>query len=496
MADDTPNPTPDAASDRPADSHAPDGWELACVGIMRSEFGRTPSRALDKAMMQLSAEQAWLEARAETVRVTWWSRWQGAFMGVPIFKVAIGLTAVAILAGMWWVLAPGGHQASQIEVAASGCKISDALNAHWTGSAAQLKVGDILPATPIHLESGVVELAFGSGARAAIEGPADVTIMRRNGIELRKGKLSADVPHQAIGFTVQTPNAAVVDLGTRFGIDAKARDSSEVDVFEGKVHVAQGRGATVPDNGWNLTRNMAMVLDNRGGVTTAAAPETSFPQPGRSVLIRPANCGFDSLTTMRLGGFPATLGYWSGPAYILTAAVGDVKPVQGGGMLRFLAPPRQNGNAVDSVVWQVIDLHPAKDFVAANGIVDLKAWVQFNRTRGDSHSASKFIISIAAFRGQPTEAAAMWANRDQMALAFGEKELISDNNPRTWEKVEAVTQLSTDADFAVLEIRAVAPKDTPANINPFPGHYADLIDAKVCVPLRPSALNGGERAVP
>jgi hypothetical protein len=489
MADETPNLPPDPGSETPADSPAPDGWELACVGILRSEFGRAGSRALDKAMMQLSAEQAWLETRAETVRASWWRRWQGVFAEVPIFKVAMGLAAIAVVAAVWWVWAPSGHQPSQIEVAASGCKISDALNAHWTGSAAQLKVGDLLPATPIHLESGVVDLAFASGAHAAIEGPADVTIMNRNSIELRKGKLSADVPRQAIGFTVQTPNAAVRDLGTRFGIDAKAKDSSEVDVFEGKVHVAQGRDATAPDNGWNLTRNMAMVLDNRGGVTTEAAPETSFPQPGRSVLIRPANCGFDSLTTMRIGGFPATLGYWSGPAYRLTAAVGDVKPAQGGGMLRFLAPPRQNGNAVDSTVWQVIDLHPAKDFIAANGIVDLKAWVQFNRVRGDSHSASKFIISIAAFRGQPTEAAAMWANRDQTALAFGEKELISDDNPRTWEKVEAATQLSTDADFAVLEIRAVAPKNTPANINPFPGHYADLIDAKVCVPLRPSALN-------
>jgi hypothetical protein len=490
MADDTPNPTPDPASERPAESPAPDGWELACVGIMRSEFGRARSRALDKAMMQLSAEQAWLEAQAETGRVSWWRRWQGAFAEVPIFKVAIGLATIAMVAAGWWVLAPGGHQPSVIEVTASGCKINDAVNAHWTGNAAQLRVGDLLPATPIHLESGVVELAFASGAHVAIEGPADVAVTQRNGIELRKGKLSAEVPHQAIGFTVQTPNAAVMDLGTRFGIDAKAKDSSEVDVFEGKVHVAQGHDATGPDNGWNLTRNMAMVLDNRGGVTTAAAPETAFPQTGRSVLIRPANCGFDSLTTMKIGGFPDTLGFWSGPAYTLTAAAGEVRPAQGGGMLRFLTPPRQNGNAVDSVVWQVIDLHPAKDFIDANGIVDLKAWGQFNRMRGDSHSANRFIISIAAFRGQPTEAGAMWANRAQTALAMGEKELVVDNDPRTWEKVEAVTHLSTDADFAVLEIRAVAPKDTPANVNPFPGHYADLIEAKVCVPLRPSALNG------
>ena len=486
MADQIPDSTPDT----PEQSHAPDGWELACMGILRSEFGRHRSRALDKAMRQLSAEEAWIEDRAAR-RVSWWNRMQGAFAGVPIYKVAFGLAVIAILAAVSWVFLPGEHQANIIQVTASGCKIGDAVDARWSGSAAQLKVGDYLPATTLHLQSGVVELAFISGARAAIEGPAEIKVTRRNGIELRQGKLSADVPHQAIGFTVETPNAAVTDLGTRFGIDAKAKDSSEVNVFEGKVHVTQGRDAKAPDNEWSLTRNMAMILDSRGGVTAAAAPESSFPQTSRSFLIRPANCGFDSLNVMKIGGFPATLGFWSGPAYTLTGVVDEVRPVQGGGMLRFLAPPRQNGNAVDSVVWQVIDLHPARDFIVANGVVDLKAWVQFNRVAGDSHAATKFVISIAAFRGQPADAAAMWATRNQTALAVGEKELISDNDPKTWEKVEAVTQLSAEADFAVLEIRAVAPKDAPANSNPFPGHYADLIDAKVCLPLRPSTLNSG-----
>ena len=482
MADRPPDPTPETPEQPP---HAPDGWELACMGILRSEFGRHRSKALDKAMMQLSAEEAWIEDRAEAARTSWWRRAQERFVGLSIIHVGLGLAVLTLVGMVAWEFIPGAHQAIQIETTASGCKLGDSLEARWSGNP-QLKVGEYLPATTLHLQSGVVELAFISGAKAAIEGPAEIKVTQRNGIELRQGKLSAEVPHQAIGFTVQTPNATVTDLGTRFGINAKAKDSSEVDVFEGKVHVMEGHNTNAADNEWSLTRNMAMVLDSRGGVTAAAAPETAFPQPGRSVLIRPANCGFDSLGTMKIGGFPATLGFWSGPAYTLTGPVDNMRPVQGGGMLRFLTPPRQNGSAVDSVVWQVIDLHSAKDFIAANGVVDLKAWVQFNRVAGDSHTATKFTISIAAFRGEPTDAAAMWATRAQTALAVGEKELISDNDPKTWEKVEAVTHLSTEADFAVLEIRAIAPKDTPANINPFPGHFADLIDAKVCVPLRSS----------
>jgi hypothetical protein len=58
--------------------------------------------------------------------------------------------------------------------------------------------------------------------------------------------------------------------------------------------------------------------------------------------------------------------------------------------------------------------------------------------------------------------------------------------------VEAATQISNAADFAVLEIRAIAPKDTPPGVNPFPGHFADMIDAKVCLSLRPSHLVAGK----
>jgi type IV secretory pathway VirB2 component (pilin) len=484
MADATPTPnTPNT----PEPPRAPDGWALACMGILRSEFGRRRTDALDKAMMQLSAEQAWAEDRAEVAQVSGWRRWLEAILGLPIGRVAFGLAMIAVIAGAVWVFYPAGHQPGLIDLATAGCKITDSLEAHWSGAAAQLRTGEILPAGQLRLDSGVVELAFASGARAAVEGPAELNVIDRNTVELRLGKISAEVPRNAVGFTVKAPNATVVDLGTRFGVDAKAKDASEVDVFEGKVRVMQGRDTNAPDNDWNLTKNMAMVLDRRGGATAAAPPESAFPQPSRVVAVHPVNGGFDVVSLAKLGGFPADEGFWTGPAFELTGPAGGVRPAQGGGMLQFFSPPRQDATPVDSVVWQVVDMRGApQDFITANGTVDLKAWVQFNRVAGDAHSASKFRISIAAFRGPPGDAAALWAKRNETALAYGEKEIITDNNPRTWEKVEAATKISAMADFAVIEVRAIAPKDTPPGIDPFPGHFADLIDAKVCLPLQPS----------
>lgn len=485
MDDTTPEqPTPDSPQ-----SQAPDGWELACVGIMRGKFGRRRSQALKKAMMQLSAEQAWVESRAEAARMGWWKRIAGAFTG-PGMRLAFGVGVILLLGVLswYWFSSPGSSNLPVV-VEIPGCKVVDALNARWSGSASKLKTGDRLPAGPLRLDSGVVELAFSSGARAAVEGPAEFTLIDRNSLALKRGKLSAEVPKPAIGFTVRTPNATVTDLGTRFGINTKTPDSSEVDVFEGKVHVTEAHDAVAPDNAWDLTRNMAMVLDARGGVTTAAASETTFPQPGHSILIRPVNCGFDAPGSSRIGGLPTAFGYWSGPAFGMTGPVAGVRPSQGAGMLRFLSPPRQAGRPLDSVVWQVVDFRPAKDFMTTYGTTDLKAWVHFNRVAGDAHTASKFRLSIAAFHGDPADAANLWANRKQTASAFAEKELTADNDPRTWERVDLATSVSSDADFGVVEIRAIAPPDAPAGVDPFPGHFADLIDAKICLPLRPGNLN-------
>src|ERR1041385_8670525 len=104
-----------------------------------------------------------------------------------------------------------GSQPGMIQLTTAGCRISDALNAHWSTATGQLKTGEILPPGVLRLESGVVELGFASGARAAIEGPAELKVTDRNSVELLSGKMSADVPHNAIGFTVKTPNATVVD---------------------------------------------------------------------------------------------------------------------------------------------------------------------------------------------------------------------------------------------------------------------------------------------
>jgi hypothetical protein len=49
------------------------------------------------------------------------------------------------------------------------------------------------------------------------------------------GKLAAAVPRAARGYTIITPTAEVVDLGTEFGVSVDRSGASEVHVFDGEV---------------------------------------------------------------------------------------------------------------------------------------------------------------------------------------------------------------------------------------------------------------------
>jgi hypothetical protein len=66
----------------------------------------------------------------------------------------------------------------------------------------------------VRFEAGVVEFLTAKGARLVIEAPADVQFESADMLRVFRGKVAADVPPRAKGFTVVTPNGKAVDLGT------------------------------------------------------------------------------------------------------------------------------------------------------------------------------------------------------------------------------------------------------------------------------------------
>ncbi len=100
-----------------------------------------------------------------------------------------------------------------------------------------------LPATvpgTLRIESGEVVVRLQTGVELTLIGPASVAVESGMRVGLEHGRLLANVPHWATGFTVRTRELEIYDLGTVFGVQV-GTDASDVFVFKGSVQVNEVR---------------------------------------------------------------------------------------------------------------------------------------------------------------------------------------------------------------------------------------------------------------
>lgn len=108
----------------------------------------------------------------------------------------------------------------------------------YNGNGIAYEEGESINQGGISLSRGLLRLDFSNGARVTLEGPADLEIHDVSRITLNAGILTANIPESAIGFTVDTEAAHVVDLGTSFGVSVGFEGLTEVCVFDGEVEVS------------------------------------------------------------------------------------------------------------------------------------------------------------------------------------------------------------------------------------------------------------------
>ncbi|MDF1815767.1 MAG: FecR domain-containing protein [Verrucomicrobiales bacterium] len=112
----------------------------------------------------------------------------------------------------------------------------------------------------VDLKDGVAEIAFNSGARAFVEGPARLSVESNNRIFLQKGKITAEVASEASGFTVNTPRMNIVDIGTRFGVSVAKNGETELHVMQGVVEASRSSGNAVSIR---VREGLALKADSR-----------------------------------------------------------------------------------------------------------------------------------------------------------------------------------------------------------------------------------------
>jgi FecR protein len=86
----------------------------------------------------------------------------------------------------------------------------------------------------LQLARGEMRLTYGTGVELRLLGPAEFVVGSAGG-KLVRGGVRAVVPKKGRGFTIETPNGKVVDLGTEFGVAVDDFGVSEVNVFQGMV---------------------------------------------------------------------------------------------------------------------------------------------------------------------------------------------------------------------------------------------------------------------
>ena len=119
---------------------------------------------------------------------------------------------------------------------------TDVVVSHDISSGKAPKGASMEPGSRLEIRRGTVEVTLGSGVRGIIRGPADITLRSPGLLHLTSGTAWFEVPQDAIGFQVSTPELLLTDLGTEFGILSNASFPHEVHVFRGSVEVTNLRG--------------------------------------------------------------------------------------------------------------------------------------------------------------------------------------------------------------------------------------------------------------
>jgi hypothetical protein len=235
---------------------------------------------------------------------TGWQRTLGLFSSFTGLAVLVAvLTTGAFLAGMglmrWMphgaevVQEPQPQPQSQPQPRVPGvivARLSRTQDCLWLDpSHAPFYHSPLEAGQRLGLEHGLIEISFSSGAKAVVEGPAELVLESENSARLVSGRLAADVPKEASGFAIHTQKLQVVDLGTDFGVSVDKQGGAEVQVYRGKAELrsTDRQAAAKP---LVLESNQAARLDaQENTLTTVPVDSIKLRRPRFSPLsLKPA----------------------------------------------------------------------------------------------------------------------------------------------------------------------------------------------------------------
>lgn len=140
----------------------------------------------------------------------------------------------------------------------------------WTAGAQRFSAwSPIVPGDVLKFRRGIINLFIDNGVELLVEGPAEVRFASLDRVLVTEGKLAARVGPDAIGFSIETPHANVIDRGTSFGISVNNSQQTDVVVYEGIVDLDVVGHGSQPRR--RLASGEALRVSNQGGLSRIAS---------------------------------------------------------------------------------------------------------------------------------------------------------------------------------------------------------------------------------
>ena len=99
----------------------------------------------------------------------------------------------------------------------------------------------------VRVSSGSGEVHFENGTVAQFSAPTVIELKQSDTIYVKIGLVKVNVPPPAVGFTVDTPTARIVDYGTKFNVDVDEAGQTETLVRSGVV-TFENRSNGIPNS--------------------------------------------------------------------------------------------------------------------------------------------------------------------------------------------------------------------------------------------------------
>lgn len=154
--------------------------------------------------------------------------------------VASIAVAASLLVGALWIAnsqmaGPASLYAEKLPSMISGVVPADDRCSWYVEGAGGASQESLVAGDLIRVTEGSLALTYDHGTRVVLHSPAAYQLVSSFQGKMILGRLTATVPEAGKGFTVITPRADVIDLGTEFGVSVENDGATDVVVFKGEV---------------------------------------------------------------------------------------------------------------------------------------------------------------------------------------------------------------------------------------------------------------------